>query len=117
MSLPLIMDATFYEEVLVSKKTIAVAFVANWCEASRVLCKLLEELGIDSERLTVMTMDMDMTRHAKVIFDVTSLPTVLVFRSGRLIGRRSGPQASDTLGPWLLSHAAKPKVLRSVASA
>lgn len=109
MSLPLIMDATFYEEVLVSKKTIAVAFFANWCEASRELYKALENLKIDSERLTVLTMDMDMTIHAKVIFDVTTLPTVLVFRSGRLIGRRSGPQACLSIHPWLRSQASKAK--------
>jgi len=86
-------DATFIEDVLKSDKPVLVDFWAEWCAPCRKVDVLLNEIAGDlADKVTIVKMDIDANPDTTRTYQVMSVPTLTVFKSGEpvqsIIGAR-----------------------------
>lgn len=79
----------FEKAVLHSDLPVLVDFWAAWCAPCRMLAPVLEELA-DEPDFTIAKIDVDENPELAMQFGVASIPTLLLFRSGKLVHRSVG---------------------------
>jgi thioredoxin 1 len=84
-------DSTFQTEVLESTVPVLVDFWAEWCPPCKKIDPLLDELASEYDGQVRFTrVNADENYDAVVRYGVHSLPTLLIFRGGREVGRQVG---------------------------
>jgi thioredoxin 1 len=90
-------DSTFSDVVLGNDKPVVVDFWAEWCKPCVMISKSLSELAEEyGDRLVIAKIDADTNPEAVRTYGVMSMPTLLVFRKGEVVGSMVGakPKAS-----------------------
>lgn len=78
-------------EVLNSDKLTVVDFFANWCGPCRKLGPILEEVESElSAKVKFTKIDTDENLEAAKKYQVSGLPTLLVFKNGEVVERMVG---------------------------
>lgn len=81
----------FDTEVINSDKLTVVDFFANWCGPCRKLGPILEEVsGELAEKVKFAKIDTDENLEAAKKYQVSGLPTLLVFKNGEVVERMVG---------------------------
>jgi thioredoxin 1 len=105
-SLVTVTDGTFAETVLGGDRPVVVDFWAEWCPPckaiSRSLAELAEEFG---ERMVMATLNSDDNPNTARAYAIMSLPTLLVFRRGEVVGSIVGARPKAYLRQALTAHA------------
>jgi thioredoxin 1 len=105
-SLITVTDDTFAEQVLASDRPVVVDFWADWCPPCKAISKSVAELADEfGDRLTVATLDTDQNPVATRTYGVLSLPTLLVFRGGEVVGSIVGARPKSHLRQALAAKA------------
>jgi thioredoxin 1 len=98
-------DPCWDRVVLGGDGTVIVGFHAAWSSPCRLFRPLLDELADDLRgRATVLTFDAEDNPGAARRYDVSSLPTLLVFRAGQLRARVVGTRSKERLLAALLPY-------------
>ena len=88
----------FASEVLASEKPVVVDFWATWCGPCRMIAPVLEELAEKYEdKLTVGKVNVDEEMALAQQFGIVSIPTLLVFKGGKLVNQSLGYQPLEAL--------------------
>ena len=99
-------DATFAGAVLASERPVVVDFWADWCPPCHAISRSLAELAAEfGDRLTVATINSDDNPQTVRAYSVLSLPTLLVFRGGEVVGQIVGSRPKSWLRDALGQHA------------
>ena len=105
MSKPVeISDATFDAEVMKSNIPVVVDFWAPWCGPCKMIAPVLEEIARDYDgKLKVAKMDVDSNTQIASQYRIMSIPSLLIFKNGKLVDQVVGalPKAQ------LLNHLTK----------
>ncbi|MFG1914804.1 thioredoxin [Micromonospora sp. NPDC048898] len=105
-SLTTVTDATFAELVLASARPVVVDFWAEWCPPCKMIEKSLVELaGEFGDRMVIAKLNSDDNPQATRRYRVMSLPTLLVFRRGEVVGSVVGSRPKLHLRQSLTTHA------------
>ena len=84
-------DDNFDQEVLASDVPVLVDFTSAWCPPCRAIAPHVQALASDQAgRLRVGTCDVDSNNRLVARLDVRSMPTLMVFKQGRLVGQIVG---------------------------
>jgi thioredoxin 1 len=79
-------DATFDTEVLKSDTPVLVDFWAVWCGPCKAIAPTVEELAKQYKgKVKVAKMDVDEHQQVPQRFGIRSIPTLLVFKGGRVV--------------------------------
>lgn len=81
-----------------------VDFFATWCGPCRMLGPVLEELAEERSNITVAKIDVDESASLAKNYGIMSVPTLLLFKDGKLIDQRSGFMPKEELTRWIESH-------------
>ncbi|HPU57081.1 MAG TPA: thioredoxin domain-containing protein [Verrucomicrobiota bacterium] len=80
-------QADFDVEVLRAALPVLVAFLADWSQPCRVLSPVLERIAaMCADRLKVVAVNADDNPELSLWHNIQSVPTLLCFSAGRLIG-------------------------------
>ncbi|MCO1594520.1 thioredoxin [Micromonospora sp. RHAY321] len=97
-SLVTVTDDTFAELVLASDRPVVVDFWAEWCPPCKAIERSLAELaGEFGDRMVVAKLNSDENPAATRRYGVMSLPTLLVFRRGEVVGSTVGSRPKSYL--------------------
>lgn len=80
-----ITDENFDEEVTKSDKPVLIDFWATWCGPCKMIAPIVEELVDEYEgKAKIGKLDVDNNQQTAIKFGVRSIPTILIFKDGKL---------------------------------
>ena len=82
--------ANFEEEVLKSTTTVLVDFWAAWCGPCKMIAPILEEVAKDVIDVKICKVNVDDEGALAQKYGVTTIPTLIVFKDGKIINQSAG---------------------------
>ena len=80
-----ITDDNFDTEVLKSDRPVLIDFWATWCGPCRMIAPIVEELANEYEgKVKIGKLDVDENQQTSIKFGVRSIPTLLLFKDGKI---------------------------------
>lgn len=91
-------DASFEADVLQSDQPVLVDYWAEWCGPCKMIAPLLDDIARDYQgRLTVAKMNVDENRQVPGQFGIRGIPTLMVFKGGKVVATKVGALAKAQL--------------------
>jgi len=95
-------DDSFKQDVLDAKGPVLVDFWAEWCGPCKAVGPILDEIAKDyAGKLTVAKMDIDDNPVTPNEYAVRGIPTMLLFRDGKLLDQKVGAMPKSALKDWI----------------
>ncbi len=98
MSEVILNDSNFDAEVLQYKGVAMVDFWAPWCGPCRMLAPVVEELAAEyAGKVKVAKLNVDEAPDTSTQFGVSSIPTLIFFKDGKVVSQTVGLQTKSAL--------------------
>lgn len=98
----IITEQNFEEEVLKSDIPVLVDFWATWCGPCRMLAPIIEQIANEQEgKVKVGKINVDEEMNLAAAFGVQSIPTVMVFKDGKVTNMAVGVRPKAQLEAML----------------
>ena len=88
----------FKQEVLESSIPVLVDFWASWCMPCRMLAPTIEKLAEENQgKLKVCKLNTDENQHLAAQYGIQGIPTLIIFKEGKEVGRTVGVMPKEKL--------------------
>jgi len=106
MSKPIYVKDNDFEEVVVnSSKPVLVDFYADWCGPCKMIAPILEEVAKElGEDATIAKLNVDENPETSRKHMVMSIPTMLVFKNGKVVEKVVGLRPANALLETIKKH-------------
>lgn len=80
----------FQNEVINSDKPVLIDFWASWCGPCRMLSPVISDIAKSHPEIKVCKINVDEENELAAKFEVTSIPTLVVIKDGKIVNHSVG---------------------------
>lgn len=93
-----------FNDIINGHKPVLVDFFAEWCGPCKMMKPVLEELRTKmGDEIRIIKIDIDKSPSAASTYNVTSVPTLMLFQKGNILWRQPGVVPAPSLQK-IISH-------------
>ncbi|MDR0288380.1 MAG: thioredoxin [Clostridiales bacterium] len=97
MSIITITKNNFDTEVINSEKPVLLDFWATWCGPCTTLSPVVDQIADEITSVKVGKVNIDEEQVLAAQFNVMSIPTLLLFKNGKVVNKSVGVQPKNTI--------------------
>lgn len=87
-----------FSELINSDKPVLVDFFATWCGPCKTMAPILSQVKTKmGDKANIIKVDVDQNPLAAQTYQVSGVPTLIVFKNGQIVWRQSGVIGPDQL--------------------
>ena len=95
-------DNSFKTDVLDSSIPVIVDFWAQWCGPCLQIAPILEEISIEKKDvINIYKLNIDENPDTPQKYGVRGIPTMMLFKEGRLIDQKVGTLPKSSINEWI----------------
>lgn len=94
-----------FKDLINSKQPVLVDFHATWCGPCKQMAPELQRFAQDnSGKLRVIKIDIDKNQDTAQQFNIQGVPTLILFKEGKILWRQSGAISAQQIGNSVNSY-------------
>ena len=90
-----------FETAKTSDKTVLIDFYADWCGPCRMVSPIIDEIASERPDVLVCKVNVDEEGELAQMFEVSSIPTLVVMKNGEVVNTSIGARAKPIILSWL----------------
>ena len=96
-------DSDFENEVINSDVPVLVDFWATWCGPCKMIAPSLDELSEEMPNVKFVKIDIDNNSGYAGQLGIMSIPTLLIYKNGKVVGKQVGAMPKDSIKNFIES--------------
>ena len=92
-----------FKQILNDEKPVLVDFTAEWCGPCKMMAPELKRFAETHKEVRVFKVDIDKNRQTANDFNIQGVPTLILFKKGKMLWRQSGAMTANQLGAVIKS--------------